>query len=131
MENFSITKFLTGGGMLAWWKSWGYGLRLGVSLFIIGLLVVGSLKIWRWIFPETPSNINKPKITVQKDGTLNYTVVQQAESKSPLIRFIPYVDVNGGYGDRKGLERGEQWQAVAGVRLEFDGIIDTLFRRRK
>lgn len=117
-------------GVISWWKAWGYGVRIGVTALVIGLLAVGGLRIWRWIFPVSPVNMNKPKIHVDSGGVLNYNVTQESRESKPLARFVPYIDVNGGYGRSNGNTSGEQWEAVAGVRLEFDGIFDAFRRKR-
>ena len=76
---FNLSYLISGDGIKDWWKAWGGGIRLLITIIIITLLGMGAFATYRFFFPKPTSNVNKPTINVGQGGTSNYTVIQNKE----------------------------------------------------
>ena len=96
---FSLKEFIAGGGKESWFKSWGYGWRLILTLAI--LFFVGIM-IYRAFFMKNTT------VNVGKGGTAN---IYQARKRF----FIPFVEGSVGQSNRYKMETAIR----AGIRCEF------------
>lgn len=106
---FDITYFFKGEGWKDWFKAWGSGYRLVITIVVGGLLILGV----RALFVKKPQNINQPHITVASGGKVDYQVNQIGDRKR---LFIPFVEV---YTFKEGKTEGFGYGLKAGVRFEF------------
>jgi len=102
-NKFNLSYLVAGEGLKDWWKSWGAGIRLAVTIIIIYLLIMGGITLWNKLFPKPLINENKPTINVGQGGTSNYTVIQNKEknwSAGPIGGAIkmPHEDELGWFG---------------------------------
>lgn len=123
---FKIGYMFGGGGKEAWYKSWGYGWRIAITIGIVILLFAGITQIKNLFFPKPPQNINKPEFNVAAGGKVDYSNIQISTKDEPLIRIVPYLDASTGTSRYAGTSS----EFRIGVRAEFDGLIAALFGRR-
>ena len=99
LGKFSLKEFFVGGGKESWFKSWGYGWRLILTLAI--LFFVGIV-IWRAFFMKTTT------VHVGKGGT---AIINQVKKRF----FIPFVEG----GIEKNSDVDLDTYIRAGLRFEF------------
>jgi len=99
---FSLKEFITGGGKTSWFKSWGYGWRLILTIGILVLVILGIKSIF------LKSQTQRTQIG-QVQGNVN--IIQKSS------RFlIPFAEVSVGQSNRYDkLETAIR----CGIRVEF------------
>jgi hypothetical protein len=113
-----------------WYKALGTLIKIAIIIFIATLLIFGMIFIKNILFPKPVQNINMP--TFNNPGHVDYSVVQIGSTKKPNINVIPYVDASAG------TRSGKYWngdstdfEIRAGLRLEMDGLFQTLFGKKE
>lgn len=96
---FSLKEFIAGGGKESWFKSWGYGWRLIITLAIVFFV---GITIWRAFFKKDTV------VNVGKGGT---AIIQQIRKRF----FIPFIEGSVGQSNRYKMET----TIKTGIRIEF------------
>lgn len=96
---FSLKEFIAGGGKESWFKSWGYGWRLILTLVI--LFFIGII-IWRAFF------LKNTTVNVGSGGT---AIINQARKRF----LIPFVEGSVSQSNRYKMETAIK----TGIRVEF------------
>ncbi len=94
-EKFNLKYLLTGEGKKDWFKAWGNGVKILISVALAAILCIGILGVYRFFFPKkTPQTQN---ITVESGG---HATIIQNESKDWEIGVfagaLSYDNKNGG-----------------------------------
>lgn len=112
-----------------WYKAIGNMIKITIIIVVAGLLIFGVQRIYSIFFPKPVQNINTP--TFNQPGHVDYSVVQIGSTKKPNINVVPYIDASVGAINTK-YYNGDSTNAEirAGVRLEMDGLFQTLFGKQ-
>lgn len=117
MKQFSLGYFFKGAGIEDWFKAWGAGFRLIVTIALIAFLVTGIRSCFR---PQ--GNVSNPKVTVLPfghfEGNVTQSPSQKTEQKRPWWQPIPYVSVAGETRWEDGGTKSG-FKAEVGLRLDF------------
>lgn len=116
-KGFNLGYFFKGAGIEDWYKAWGSGFRLLITIALLLFLVMGVRSCFK-----PAGNTSNPKVTVLPfghfEGNVTQSPVQKTESKRPWWQPIPYISVAGetrweGEVTKSGLK------AEVGLRLDF------------
>ena len=67
---FSLSYLLAGDGIKDWWKAWGTGWRLVVTILIVVLLLTGAVRVYSFIFPKAKQNVSQQRIIALPGSTI-------------------------------------------------------------
>lgn len=83
-EKFSLNYLLTGDGAKDWYKAWGSGIRLLITITILTLMGLGIWGIYRYFFPKPKPISQTTNISMDKDNKGNVTIINKANSEEKL-----------------------------------------------
>ena len=70
---FNLGYLIKGESIKDWWKAWGGGIKLIITLALLGLLILGGFKLVNWFFPSKPPVQNNTQtVTIQPGSTVNF-----------------------------------------------------------